>query len=112
MFWIEYFECNYLKQFNLSYNLVSDYILYFADCIHSFFLITYPSMHVDVVLSGLLDACAYLFVLGSLADDYGGPATAYTATCDGTADTAAVASTVIGHCGRRVELKRSLRRVD
>lgn len=69
-------------------------------------------MHIDVVLSGLLDACAYLFVLGSLADDYGGPATAHTATCDGTADTAAVASTVIGHCGRRVELKRSLRRVD
>jgi len=69
-------------------------------------------MHVDVVFSGLLYTGTDLFVLGSLADHYSGPTTAYTAACYGTTDSTSVACTVKGHCGRRVEFKRSLRRVE
>lgn len=73
---------------------------------------THPSMHGDVVISGL-NTGTYLFILGSLADDDGGPATSNTAACDCTTDTTTtVASTVIGHCGRRVEVERSLRRAE
>lgn len=62
-------------------------------------------MHVHIVLAGLLDAGADLFVLRPLGDDYGGPSSAAAA---GASTAAAVASAVVGHCGRRCELERNL----
>jgi len=63
---------------------------------------THPSMHVHIVLPGLLDSGADLFVLRPLGDDYGGPPSA------GAAGATAITSAVVGHCGRRCELERNL----
>lgn len=63
---------------------------------------THPSMHVHIVLPGLLDSGADLFVLRPLGDDYGCPSSA------GATGATAITSAVVGHCGRRCELERNL----